>query len=398
MNVRNVLFHLPILLSLLLAACGTVEVDVERSPTPDLSAATISALATQNAQRAAQVATLTAPTPSPSRPPEPGQGPYPDLTHLPPGFLPGLVLGTETGLWKVGEDGAPSRILGRLDVVLSPNGQQAVYTAGSDLWLIDLTRGEERNLTDTPDRVEWNPRWWPARPNTLVYGSWPADEDLGPSTGLLTVTELDRPKYLVVGREWSGALPAPGPDGDTLAFDQALKGYLYRLFNGRLIPFEPAAYTFVEGPTSLTIEKVGSPSWSPDGRYLAWVMGGDFGEGWRIVLGVFDLKSHTARLLHPYEPAGVGGWPGAAIWSPDGAWLAYSVWYSANPEEDGLYVLRPDGSEEHYLGPGRDPVWSPDGVWLAFRREIDLWLAETGTWEARQVAEGTWPVMWLESP
>lgn len=319
----------------------------------------------------------------------------PDLAGLPPDLPSGLVLGTEFGLWKIDRGGVPIRILDRLDAVLSPDGTRAVYAAESDLWLIDLTTGEEQNLTNTPDLIEDFPQWWAAKPDTLVYGSWSGYAEMGPDTGRMTVIEIGRPRYLVVGREWSGAFPAPGPDGDTIAFDQALKGYLFRWSDGRLIPFNPASYRFAGGLAHLTVEKMGSPSWSPDGRYLAWVMGGDWGQGWRILLGVFDRKTQTARLLHSYEPLGVGGWPGAAVWSPDGAWLAYTVCYAANPDEVGLYVLRPDGSEERYLGLGGGPVWSPDGRWLAFRRGTDLWLTDTETWNSRKVAADAWPVMWL---
>ncbi|MCX8067546.1 MAG: hypothetical protein N3B68_07010 [Anaerolineae bacterium] len=323
---------------------------------------------------------------------------HPYLSGFPSDVPPGLVLGTESGLWKVGKGNSPERILDRLDVVLSPDGKQAVYVADADLWLIDLITKEERNLTNTPDLLECCPQWWPAKPGTLVYSSQPGDAGWGPNIGLLTVMEIGRPRYLVVGREWSGSSPGPAPDGDTIAFDQALQGYLFRWSDGRLIPFDPASYTFVEGPTPLTIEKVGSPSWSPDGRYLAWMMGGDFGEGWRLGLGVFDLRTQRARLLRSYEPLDVGEWPGAAVWSPDGQWLACVVGRAANPDEEGLYVLRSDGSQEHYLGSGRDPVWSPDGRWLAFRRGTDLWLADREGWALRQVAREAWPVAWLASP
>jgi Tol biopolymer transport system component len=56
-----------VLLSSTLTACGTLEVGVEHTPTPDHAAtATVSALATENAHLATQVATLAVPTSTPT--------------------------------------------------------------------------------------------------------------------------------------------------------------------------------------------------------------------------------------------------------------------------------------------------------------------------------------------
>jgi Tol biopolymer transport system component len=132
--------------------------------------------------------------------------------------------------------------------------------------------------------------------------------------------------------------------------------------------------------------RIASPSWSADGRRLAWVVGGTFEDGWRIGLAVFDLQAQSSELFHLYEPVGVGGWPDAPVWSPDGQWLAYVVWPVADPAQGGLWVMRPNGEAERRLGQGSGPVWSPDGRWLVYTEglgdgETDVWMVEAGVWE-----------------
>ena len=55
-----------------------------------------------------------------------------------------------------------------------------------------------------------------------------------------------------------------------------------------------------------------------------------------------------------------------------------------------LWVIRPDGTEETYVGEGLEPTWSYDVERLAFLRTNDagqqeLALAEVGTWETQVV-------------
>jgi Tol biopolymer transport system component len=58
------------------------------------------------------------------------------------------------------------------------------------------------------------------------------------------------------------------------------------------------------------------------------------------------------------------------VWSPDGAWLAFSD--SSSAEQAGLWIARAEGEtaeerDDRYLGLGGNPVWSSDGHWLAFQ-------------------------------
>ncbi|MBN1581017.1 MAG: PD40 domain-containing protein [Anaerolineae bacterium] len=173
---------------------------------------------------------------------------------------------------------------------------------------------------------------------------------------------------------------APSPDGQTIAYGGGSTGWLYHWDSG-METFDPSAY-------GLDGIKIGSPSWSPDGTRLAWVVGGGLAQdgGWQIAIGIFDLETHTVQLVHPYEPVGRGGWPPAAAWSPDGKWLAFAAWEQTS-KVPSIWVLRADGQqeEEYALGPGDTLTWSPDGRWLAFNAvsetgESTIRVAETGTW------------------
>jgi hypothetical protein len=121
-------------------------------------------------------------------------------------------------------------------------------------------------------------------------------------------------------------------------------------------------------------------------------------------VGIFDLETRTAQILHLHKPRLEGGeavvppysWPrspsAAPVWSPDGQWLAFIAEDQA-PDASGVWVVRVDsrGEEgypslftEYHLG-GYHPVWSADGRWLVFHRALPdgtmgVWAAQAGTW------------------
>lgn len=279
--------------------------------------------------------------------------------------LAGVIYRAPDGLWQIGADGEATLLTAQPDLDLSPDGAQGLTIENGDVWLLDLASGEARNVTEGSGREHVYAQWWPARPQTLILGSW-GEGDQGPNNGRLTLVETDGSNYRLVneGGDLSFAMPAPGPYGQTIAYDEAGQPMLYHAENG-VAPFDPHAYGLDE---EVQVQRGASPSWSPDGGRLAWVMGvsgGEYGAtdgGWEVVVGVFDLQEQSSQLLHPFQPVGRGGWFAAPVWSPNGQRLTFLV-ESQNQDEYGLWVLAPDGSEEHQLNQGTPAQawWSPPG-------------------------------------
>ncbi len=120
-------------------------------------------------------------------------------------------------------------------------------------------------------------------------------------------------------------------------------------------------------PRSLSIEKlymtrqVGRPTWSPDGKSIAFVS---------------NMSGRNNLWLVPAE----GGWPvqltvseqrqSLPAWSPDGKWIAYQSDYDGDEQWD-IFLVSPKTGKVVNLTSTReiaesDPTWSPDGRYLTY--------------------------------
>ncbi len=99
-------------------------------------------------------------------------------------------------------------------------------------------------------------------------------------------------------------------------------------------------------------EANGAPNWSPDGNDISVVDGG---------LWLVSTSSRTARRLFN------GLFPSEARWSPTGSQLAFT-WAETQGNLDDLYVIRRDGSGLRRLARQISCCvsWSPSGRTLAF--------------------------------
>ena len=120
-------------------------------------------------------------------------------------------------------------------------------------------------------------------------------------------------------------------------------------------------------PRTLTIEKlymtrqVGRPTWSPDGKSIAfisnmsgrnnlWIVPAD--GGWPVQLTVSDQRQT------------------APAWSPDGKWIAYQSDFDGDEQWD-IFLVSPKTGKVVNLTQTREiaeinPTWSPDGRYLAY--------------------------------
>ena len=105
------------------------------------------------------------------------------------------------------------------------------------------------------------------------------------------------------------------------------------------------------------------PSWSPDGRWIAYLSDAE-GE-YEIYLMSQDGKDEPRRLTR-----GSDVWKFLPVWSPDSERLAYA------DRDRRLFIIDVESGEQTLVDTGfrgdlRTHVFSPDGRWLAYERMVE---------------------------
>jgi len=259
-------------------------------------------------------------------------------------------------LYRVELDGRSNQVAAQPNPLLpAPDAAHAVFMdEDQTLWLADLDVGNETRLAEGAE-LSWPVVWGDAQ--TLLVGVYLTESEVeGLSSGHIATLDIESGELLVIDKEYlSLGRPAMARDQGSIAYDisayhgVAVNGRIFRPESGSL-PFDPALFDGFdrEQPCNLF-----NPAWSPNGKQLAWLCGGESG----IRLVVFDLVRETAMTIFTWQPAQFGALPPTPVWSQDGKMLAIEIWAN-NREESGLWVFPSDGTLARlYVPTGHDPIW-----------------------------------------
>jgi Big-like domain-containing protein/WD40 repeat protein len=272
-----------------------------------------------------------------------------------------LVNSDGTGVVQLTKTGAG---VSNYDPTWSPDGRRLAFTRGggasSDIYVMDADGSNLVQLTS--GGFNWEPAWAPDG-RTIAFSSVQSG-----STGIFVVAaDGGQGSRVLLNRPGYDAHPAWSPDGRKLTFTSDWRAYdfVYDLYvmnadGSNVLPllegpfFGPATYYF-------------QSAWSPDGQQIAVVVCGygwancssnapDAPQGFPQSYSAIAVMNADGSGLHVIAQAEGYASP---TWSPDGRTIAFGS-SNCSGSQPCLRFVRVDGSAEGLiLANGHSPAWRP---------------------------------------
>lgn len=274
-----------------------------------------------------------------------------------------------TRIWMVSADGGDPIPMTRDEdsagsPAFSPDGRWLTFTASRDggetqVWALDRRGGEAVQLTDVEQGVSGY-RWSPDATRLLLTVRDPEPDSVWEPASGASGDEAPRAPWVI----------------DRLQFKRDNAGYLTDTRRTHLYVFDLATEELRQLTTGRYDESLGE--WSPDGTRIAFVSNRTADPDTNANSDIWVVSALIdAPTDRPTRVTRNPGSDGSPTWSPDGTWLAYTtgveperIWYATTH----LAVVPASGGEPRLLTRALDrnvsaPRFSDDGEWLWFRLE-----------------------------